>query len=436
MQDGFSTFTSDLGNCIIIVKNVPSKVCGQCGEVSYTGEVARRAGFGEDNESTLSFSYESELYGGVASLGFSPETLRILDGEIGDIFGDGPLSIDELYAWVKPFGPNFKFTGGLFENTDGIADYTDDIDIYGMGVFIYGEGGPFSEPESVTNTALSNGFLTDAIFGPVTVQFLLAPNYNKKSASAFVNNLLIDPMNAAAGAVVFQPVDADKRFFRLGGRVSADIGVGTVSALFKTFQWPMELINAAQLLEGAMGTYPGSLLNFMSFGAYADITAIENLGISVGYTGYIPLIDDSDYESVLYSGIDLRATWTGISGLSLSTHNNISFATGVKDDWLGILGDGDSFLTLFNAVGATKELTEKFSVNGEIANVFSKTDRSNSSSALGEIEHEGFKAGVKLIAKATENAEFKVGLKVNVEKNKDEDTATVFSVPIGITVSF
>jgi YgiT-type zinc finger domain-containing protein len=42
MQDGLSTFTSDLGNCIIIVKNVPSKVCGQCGEVSYTGEVAHR----------------------------------------------------------------------------------------------------------------------------------------------------------------------------------------------------------------------------------------------------------------------------------------------------------------------------------------------------------------------------------------------------------
>jgi hypothetical protein len=242
-------------------------------------------------------------------------------------------------------------------------------------------------------------------------------------------------MNAAAGQIVFQPIDADKRFFRLGGRVSADIGVGTVSALFKTFQWPMEIINAAQLLEGSIGTYPGSLLNFMSFGAYADITAIENLGISAGYTGYIPLIDDSDYGSVLYNGIDLRATWTGIPGLSLSTHNNISFATGVKDDWLGILGDGDSFLTLFTAIGATKELTERFSVNGEIANVFSKTDRS-SSSTLGEIEYDGFEAEVKLITKVTENAEFKVGLKVNVEKNKDEDTVTVFSVPIGITVSF
>ena len=30
----------DLGNCIVIVKNVPSQVCTQCGEVSYSDEVA------------------------------------------------------------------------------------------------------------------------------------------------------------------------------------------------------------------------------------------------------------------------------------------------------------------------------------------------------------------------------------------------------------
>jgi YgiT-type zinc finger domain-containing protein len=42
LQDGISTFTADLGNCIIIIKNIPSRICGQCGEVSYTDEVARR----------------------------------------------------------------------------------------------------------------------------------------------------------------------------------------------------------------------------------------------------------------------------------------------------------------------------------------------------------------------------------------------------------
>ena len=42
MRDGRSTFTADLGNCIIVIKNVPSCICGQCGEVSYCDEVARR----------------------------------------------------------------------------------------------------------------------------------------------------------------------------------------------------------------------------------------------------------------------------------------------------------------------------------------------------------------------------------------------------------
>ena len=42
VQDGFSTFTADMGKCIVIVKNVPSCVCGQCGEVSYSDETARR----------------------------------------------------------------------------------------------------------------------------------------------------------------------------------------------------------------------------------------------------------------------------------------------------------------------------------------------------------------------------------------------------------
>jgi YgiT-type zinc finger domain-containing protein len=42
LRDGSSTFTADLGNCIIIIKNVPSQICGQCGEASYSDEVSRR----------------------------------------------------------------------------------------------------------------------------------------------------------------------------------------------------------------------------------------------------------------------------------------------------------------------------------------------------------------------------------------------------------
>ena len=40
LEDKFTNFIADLGDCIIIVKDVPSQVCSQCGEVSYSHDVA------------------------------------------------------------------------------------------------------------------------------------------------------------------------------------------------------------------------------------------------------------------------------------------------------------------------------------------------------------------------------------------------------------
>jgi YgiT-type zinc finger domain-containing protein len=42
MQAELTTHFVQLGNCIIIVKNVPCSKCSQCGEVSYSGTVAQR----------------------------------------------------------------------------------------------------------------------------------------------------------------------------------------------------------------------------------------------------------------------------------------------------------------------------------------------------------------------------------------------------------
>ena len=42
MEDKLTTFMADLGNCIVIVKGVPSHVCTQCGEVSYSDDVMER----------------------------------------------------------------------------------------------------------------------------------------------------------------------------------------------------------------------------------------------------------------------------------------------------------------------------------------------------------------------------------------------------------
>ena len=40
LEDKLTNFTVDLGKCVVIVKNVPSQVCTQCGEVSYSNDVA------------------------------------------------------------------------------------------------------------------------------------------------------------------------------------------------------------------------------------------------------------------------------------------------------------------------------------------------------------------------------------------------------------
>ena len=36
-----TTYLEDLGNCIVIIKNVPCFKCSQCGEVSYSGTTVR-----------------------------------------------------------------------------------------------------------------------------------------------------------------------------------------------------------------------------------------------------------------------------------------------------------------------------------------------------------------------------------------------------------
>lgn len=42
LENKNTTFMVELDNCIIIIKNVPSQVCKQCGDVSYSDEVAKQ----------------------------------------------------------------------------------------------------------------------------------------------------------------------------------------------------------------------------------------------------------------------------------------------------------------------------------------------------------------------------------------------------------
>lgn len=41
-EKSFTTDVTDLGNCLVIVRNVPCYKCAECNEVTYTADVVKR----------------------------------------------------------------------------------------------------------------------------------------------------------------------------------------------------------------------------------------------------------------------------------------------------------------------------------------------------------------------------------------------------------
>ena len=41
-EKGYTTSVTDLGNCLLIVRNVPCYKCKECSEIIYTGDVIKR----------------------------------------------------------------------------------------------------------------------------------------------------------------------------------------------------------------------------------------------------------------------------------------------------------------------------------------------------------------------------------------------------------
>lgn len=42
LTDGTTTFMAEIDGCAVIIKNVPAKICSQCGEASFSDEVAKK----------------------------------------------------------------------------------------------------------------------------------------------------------------------------------------------------------------------------------------------------------------------------------------------------------------------------------------------------------------------------------------------------------
>ncbi len=41
-EKGYTTDVTDLGDCLVIVRNVPCYKCAECNEIIYTGDVVQR----------------------------------------------------------------------------------------------------------------------------------------------------------------------------------------------------------------------------------------------------------------------------------------------------------------------------------------------------------------------------------------------------------
>jgi YgiT-type zinc finger domain-containing protein len=42
IKDGFSSYTADIDNHVIVIRNVPAHICEQCGDTCYDTEIVKR----------------------------------------------------------------------------------------------------------------------------------------------------------------------------------------------------------------------------------------------------------------------------------------------------------------------------------------------------------------------------------------------------------
>lgn len=165
----------------------------------------------------------------------------------------------------------------------------------------------------------------------------------------------------------------------------------------------------------------GSGLFVHSLGAYVYFNQpLPNLGVSVGYSALFRTFEDNatfwadgawqtrTVTSPLFSGIDLRLRYTGISNLTITLNNNVSFARASAGSWDPIADrltvearglDGavmvttneqlqsQTWLGFYNALAVNYAVNNQFSLQLQVANRFGRTtdDRAFRTPAAGQI---------------------------------------------------
>lgn len=134
-----------------------------------------------------------------------------------------------------------------------------------------------------------------------------------------------------------------------------------------------------------------------SFGLYTNILGIPNLGLGLGYSGYIKTFEDNynvgpdviTISGPLMSGFDLRVQFTGINNLTITSANNVSFARVARSSReesiiVGVLGQplrtgtAQRWFALYNAIGFDYRLGDRVTASLQIANRFGKITTTHS----------------------------------------------------------
>ncbi|GHT73452.1 hypothetical protein FACS1894124_1840 [Spirochaetia bacterium] len=421
----------------------------------YQGEGYTKAfqssGFDEGLDASVKAAYSGDHLGGLLQL-------KYRSTQISDTFY--PLAvIGDWNAWLK-FGDVFKFTAGNTAQRGQVARYANFDDFTkarmdNLGVmaatwqenqfqvngnnvnstaeFPYGYTGPGDSKAFVKFTGIdandlftpagtggrqSLGLLFDFTFAPVTVSASLGGLFENLSLpfkeawfSAGDGTRLVSYEENGHPPLERKRINAAGR---IEGAEIADMV--TLAAVYKYAMYSVTKIEVEDPVTTGMTPVDLTVTN-QTFGLYANITPLDVLGITVGYTGFYktwtePLgyqIDsgreplfykDSDLGLLrlekdevvfpFYHGIDLRAAYSGIENLTITFNNNVSFAslgsnpdaTKYHNSWAykQYINGGDlpnpnnvkdrkeSYLGLYNSLGVKYEVNDRLTVDAQVAN--------------------------------------------------------------------
>ena len=244
-------------------------------------------------------------------------------GSLNITFDNADIAFGDWNIWIKPV--DFFELRASNEANRWVNRYNSIIDKLESkyGVFTvggYDSGADWKGNFNSTDSDKLNGFMFNFDFD--IVQFQLAANGSLPGQ----NNWWFSGENGEGINLDAdkKPVyDKDAKEVHAGARVAVPIeGIANFYGWYKVDYLDNKSVGESD---------PNGMDH--NFGIYADIVAVENLGIAIGYNGYLDGTrepDGNDYKNVtgvFYNGIDLRVQYM-MGNLGLALHNNFTFGSG------------------------------------------------------------------------------------------------------------